>query len=90
MRAVKICAVGDLCLGDHLLCTGFGIRSQIKSKGNDFLLKNVKSYLKNSDLCFGNLECVLSNVNCNNKNLFSIHQDLNIVYNVKMTPNVKD
>ena len=57
---ITITAVGDICLSDHLLCTGFGVSSNIDKHGYDFLFTHIKDHFFDSDLIFGNLECVLS------------------------------
>lgn len=57
---VSITAVGDICLSDHFLCYGFGVGSTIVNNGYEFIFKHVKSYLRDADLVFGNLECVLN------------------------------
>jgi gamma-polyglutamate biosynthesis protein CapA len=56
--SVKLKAVGDISLGDYLICLGFGVRSSIE-KGTDVFC-NVKEYLNDADITFGNLESVLS------------------------------
>ncbi len=59
-NSIKLVAVGDVLLGDFPLKLGFGVRSIIEEKGKDFIFKNVKHILGKGDICFGNLECVLS------------------------------
>jgi gamma-polyglutamate biosynthesis protein CapA len=59
-KSIEIAAVGDISLGDHLLCLGFGVRSTIETKGHKFIFAYVKDTLKQSDIIFGNLEVVLS------------------------------
>ncbi|MPZ18414.1 MAG: hypothetical protein GEV06_10945 [Luteitalea sp.] len=53
-------AVGDVCLGDSLISLGFGTRSAIEACGPHFIFDAIRDVLKNGDLLFGNLECVLS------------------------------
>jgi gamma-polyglutamate biosynthesis protein CapA len=57
---LTIAAVGDICLSDHVLCSGFGVSSSIEKHGHHSLFDDVKSYLSDADIVFGNLECVLS------------------------------
>lgn len=57
---VTIAAVGDISLGDHLLCLGYGVRSLLKKKDKGFLFKHIRGIFEESDLVFGNLEGVLS------------------------------
>jgi poly-gamma-glutamate synthesis protein (capsule biosynthesis protein) len=55
-----LAAVGDISLGDHPLCTGFGTHSRLRSLEPDAAFEHVKPYLADADLRFGNLECTLS------------------------------
>jgi len=57
---VVLVAVGDLCLGDHLLSIGFGVGSQIRRHGGNYPFVHVAQFLRASDIAFGNLECVSS------------------------------
>lgn len=57
---VKILAVGDVMLGELPILYGFGVRSSIENNPKDSIFSDVKPILDNSDICFGNLECVLS------------------------------
>ena len=59
-RSITLAAVGDISLGDHPLCTGFGTHSRFKARTPDFAFDHVKPQLAGSDLLFGNLECTLS------------------------------
>ncbi len=68
---ISIAAVGDICLADHILCTGFGVRTNIEKHGYDFLFRNVKKYFTNNDINFGNLECVLSDVGLKKDDYYS-------------------
>jgi len=56
----RLNAVGDVMLGDFPLTLGFGVRSRILTDNGKDLFRNIKHILKNSDVCFGNLETVLS------------------------------
>jgi poly-gamma-glutamate synthesis protein (capsule biosynthesis protein) len=59
-RSLVFAAVGDISLGDHPLCTGFGTHSRFKSRTPDFAFERVTSLFSGSDILFGNLECTLS------------------------------
>jgi poly-gamma-glutamate synthesis protein (capsule biosynthesis protein) len=59
-RAVVMHAVGDIALGDHPLCTGFGTHSRSRKKPAAFAFEHVSALLASADLRFGNLECTLS------------------------------
>ena len=62
-RTVTLHAVGDIALGDHPLCTGFGTHSRMRREAASFPFAHVKSLLAGADLRFGNLECTLSERN---------------------------
>lgn len=55
-----LAAVGDITLGDHPLCVGFGAHSKFKSQSQLFPYKYILEEYKNADVVFGNLECALS------------------------------
>jgi poly-gamma-glutamate capsule biosynthesis protein CapA/YwtB (metallophosphatase superfamily) len=59
-RPVVLHAVGDIALGDHPLCTGFGTHSRSRRKPAAFPFEHVSAVLASADLRFGNLECTLS------------------------------
>lgn len=59
-RSVVFQAVGDIALGDHPLCTGFGTHSHCRSKDPGFAFEQVRDILGQGDVLFGNLECTLS------------------------------
>ena len=59
--SLTIAVVGDICLSDHLLCYGFGVKSAVDKYGDEFIFKNIIPLLDDADIIFGNLECVLSN-----------------------------
>ncbi len=59
-RTVTLHAVGDIALGDHPLCTGFGTHSRMRREPPTFPFAHVQSLLAGADLRFGNLECTLS------------------------------
>lgn len=57
---IRICAVGDISLGDHPITRGFGVRSAVGRAAGAHLFRHVKSILQGSDVVFGNLEGVIS------------------------------
>ena len=59
-HTVTLHAVGDIALGDHPLCTGFGTHSRMRRESATFPFAHVKPLLARADLRFGNLECTLS------------------------------
>jgi poly-gamma-glutamate capsule biosynthesis protein CapA/YwtB (metallophosphatase superfamily) len=59
-RSITLAAVGDISLGDHPLCAGFGTHSRFKARSPEFAFERVKPLLQGSDILFGNLECTLS------------------------------
>lgn len=69
---IKINAVGDIFLGDYTISLGFGIRSSIHAYGYEHNFNNVKMYLKDADIIFGNLETVISDIGKNEKIIKSI------------------
>jgi len=71
-RPVNISFVGDMSFSDLLFCQGYGVRSTIKQTGPDFLFSKIKSILSSSDIVFGNLETVLSNIGEEKNSLLSV------------------
>lgn len=59
-RVVRFSAVGDLTLGDHPLCVGFGARSRFRREEPIFPFRPSLEVLQRSELLFGNLECTHS------------------------------
>lgn len=59
-RSVVLHAVGDISLGDHPLCAGFGTHSRIRKRPAAFAFEHVAPVFRDADLVFGNLECTLS------------------------------
>lgn len=57
---ITLMAVGDVALGDHPICMGYGISSIIEKKGLDYIFQYVAPTLRTADIVFGNLECVLT------------------------------
>ncbi len=53
-------AVGDINLGDRAMMIGLGVRSRITQDPNYDPFQGVRQLLTESDLSFGNLECVIS------------------------------
>lgn len=66
--AVTLMAVGDIMLGDHPICLGHGVGSFIKKQSPEYIFSNVSDILKNADITFGNLECVLSDIGVDQAN----------------------
>jgi poly-gamma-glutamate synthesis protein (capsule biosynthesis protein) len=69
---IKFSAVGDVTLGDHPMCVGFGAYSRFKKESTHFPFEKVKPVFQSSDLTFGNLECSHSNLNLRKNDLGSI------------------
>ncbi|MBP1928343.1 poly-gamma-glutamate synthesis protein (capsule biosynthesis protein) [Methanolinea mesophila] len=53
---IRICAVGDIMLGEHPLCINFGVKSSIDRNGFNYLISEIIPTLQNSDFTIGNLE----------------------------------
>ncbi len=53
-------AVGDIALGDHPLCAGFGTHSRMRSRPPASRSSTSTPCSSGADLRFGNLECTLS------------------------------
>ncbi|MFX0136162.1 MAG: CapA family protein [Candidatus Hodarchaeota archaeon] len=70
-NSIKIAAVGDISLGDHYLCCGYGVRAKIEKEGGSFIFKSVGQLLSEHDIVFGNLEGVLSSYNYKKNRLSS-------------------
>lgn len=68
---LTIAAVGDISLGDHYLCCGFGVHTKTARLGADYFFEHVRTLLRDNDVIFGNLEGVLSSVNFNKHSLKS-------------------
>jgi len=64
-NTLKILAVGDIFLADSPLNIGNGVKSNINKKGQSYYIDQIKTITEGYDICFGNLECVLSNKNYN-------------------------
>jgi len=60
--SIKLSAVGDIMLGDHPVCVGHGVRSTLELHGFPFLGSQVCGLFDDSQIVFGNLEAVLSDV----------------------------
>lgn len=65
-------AVGDITLGDHPMCMGFGAASRFKKKEPGYPFEHVRGILNESDVCFGNLECTHSETGVDKNNYHSI------------------
>jgi len=55
--SLKIYAVGDIMLGEQLLCNNFGVKKIIQKNGTDYLFEEVIPLFRDGDIVFGNLEC---------------------------------
>ena len=63
---VRLAAVGDIMLGDMPACYGFGVMSTIdQGVSENYPWQGVRARLSQSDLRFGNLEAVLSDIGRN-------------------------
>jgi poly-gamma-glutamate synthesis protein (capsule biosynthesis protein) len=60
---LKICAVGDIMLGEQPLCNNFGVKEIIRKNGADFLFEEFSSLFCDADIVFGNLECSIREEN---------------------------
>ncbi len=69
---VLFTAVGDITLGDHPMCAGFGAHSRFIKESPVFPFEHVKEVFHKSDLTFGNLECTHSNLDLQKDDLGSI------------------
>ena len=58
-------------LGDFPLTLGFGVSSSILKKINADPFANIRSFLKDCDICFGNLETILSDCGLSEFNIAS-------------------
>lgn len=56
---LTISAVGDISLGDHPVCAGFGMRRAFAKK-TEGVLGDISHVFNDSDVCIGNLETVTS------------------------------
>lgn len=71
-RSIKFSAVGDITLGDHPLCVGFGAYSRFRKEEPLFPFLKALKVLQRSELLFGNLECVHSQVGLRSNDYNSI------------------
>lgn len=67
---IRVNAVGDIMFGDFPLTMGLGVRSKIEYNNAD-LFANVHHILQDCDICFGNLESVISDHGKIERNLIS-------------------
>lgn len=58
--SIRFSAVGDITLGDHPMCVGFGAYSRFRNEAPAFPFQHVSGILAESELNFGNLECAFS------------------------------
>ncbi|BHH86279.1 CapA family protein [Desulforhopalus sp. 52FAK] len=68
---IKFAAVGDISLGDFPITLGFGVRSLFEENKNFGFNDGVISIFKEADVCFGNLETVISDINYRPNDLIS-------------------
>ncbi len=59
-RTVLFQGVGDIALGDHPLCAGFGTHSRHRKRAPSFPFEHVTKHFDRAEVLFGNLECTLS------------------------------
>lgn len=71
-HSVRFSAVGDITLGDHPLCAGFGAYSRFRKEEPVFPFRKSLEVLQRSELLFGNLECSHSNVGLKENDLRSV------------------
>lgn len=71
-RSIKFSAVGDITLGDHPLCAGFGAYSRFNKEEPLFPFLKSLNVLQRSELLFGNLECAHSNLGLKKNDYHSI------------------
>lgn len=69
---VTLMAVGDIMLGDDPICIGHGVGSTLKERNYESQFNSVSDIFKQGDIIFGNLECVLSNLDINYKSIKSV------------------
>jgi poly-gamma-glutamate synthesis protein (capsule biosynthesis protein) len=69
---VKLLAVGDIFLADSPLKLGRGVKTCINKKGREYYITKIKSITCGHDICFGNLESVLSRSNYNKYNISTV------------------
>lgn len=71
-RSIKFSAVGDVTLGDHPLCVGFGAYSRFRKEEPLFPFRKTLEVLRRSELLFGNLECAHSELGLRNNDYNSV------------------
>lgn len=76
-RTISIVACGDIMLG-----SGYPDDSYLAKDSGTYLLKNVKSIIKNADLAFGNLESCIAIKNYKSKQCY----DPKVCYAFRQTP----
>ena len=70
---VTLMAVGDIMMGDHPICLGHGVGTRIKKQCPEYICDNISDVLRNADITFGNLECVLSDIGIDQTNYKTVH-----------------
>jgi poly-gamma-glutamate synthesis protein (capsule biosynthesis protein) len=71
-RTIRLSAVGDLTLGDHPLCVGFGAFSRFRREEPLFPFSKSLDALRRADLLFGNLECAHSRLGLHESDYHSV------------------
>ena len=71
-RSIKFSAVGDITLGDHPLCAGFGAYSRFHKEEPLFPFLKALNVLQRSELLFGNLECAHSTLGLKKNDYHSV------------------
>lgn len=69
---INFSAVGDLTLGDHPLCVGFGAFSRFRREDPLFPFRPSLDVLLRADMLFGNLECAHSTIGLRNADYHSV------------------
>ncbi|MDD2852251.1 MAG: CapA family protein [Desulfuromonadaceae bacterium] len=59
-ESINLLAVGDIFLADTPLKTGCGVKDSIYRNGKDYFVEKIKTIIDGHDICFGNIESVLS------------------------------
>lgn len=66
MSTIKLACIGDVMCGDSGYHIGWGIATQLRLYGSNFLAPEIVNILKEHDIVFCNLESVLSDVSKKN------------------------
>jgi poly-gamma-glutamate synthesis protein (capsule biosynthesis protein) len=71
-KAIRFSAVGDVTLGDHPMCAGFGAYSRFRTEDPLFAFHPSLDVLRRADLLFGNLECSHSHLGLRTNDYHSV------------------